>query len=289
MKAFAEDSLNNLIGGSGPLKDRPDHARLMGTADGDASKDFAGSGIKTKDGYNLPNPSRGELPLFDPLARGSIMYGDESLGLGTTTFLEGTPAAPAAIQKRQQEHAQDAADGGIQRKKSLAQRIRSINRGPHPSGRLTNPEGVYGKRSPEPQLPPATSMAAIGSGAGAKGAEPNPFFAEYNNEPETITVKRTNTGDAPTAKSPTVKSPSGPPQAHRSRGFSVGLERRATTDAVAAGSSSPEDGQGKMGRGILGRVKSLKGSRKARNVSGDASAGAAPPPPVVAATPGTAV
>ncbi|KAJ6443925.1 protein phosphatase-1 [Purpureocillium lavendulum] len=235
MHAFPKDSLNNSIGGAGPLNANPDHAVFMGNATDEAFRDYAGGG-KNKNGYNYPGPSNAEAAIFDPIARGSIVHGDESVGLGTSTFLEGTPAARTAIARRQAEQAQETFEVGVQRKKSLAQRIRHINRGPRditPSGRLTNPDGGPSRRSPE-SLPTGTSV----------GSDNNPFFAEFSKGEETLSVKPRDGTLSPTSPPPPVPR----------RGSSGGpLERRATTDATMS-----EEAPAKP-MGILGRMKSLKG------------------------------
>ncbi|KAM7190556.1 Pal1 cell morphology domain containing protein [Naviculisporaceae sp. PSN 640] len=222
MQAFPKDSLNNVIGGSGPLNARPDHAAIMGHHDDEAFKDWSSGAVD--------KPSKTDVPVFDPLSRGAVLHGDESLGLGTSTFLEGTPAARTAIQKREEERAAEMSAEGLQRKKSLAQRIRNINRGPRdypPPGRMTNPDGIYmPRRTPSDGGPPG---------------ERNPFFAEYSankNGEESISVRRPSNG----AMSPT--SPRG----------GMGLERRATSDGTEDNKPS----------GILGRMKSLKGGRRTR-------------------------
>lgn len=240
MQAFPKDSLNNSLGGAGPLNRNPDHAVFMGNATDEAFRDYAG-GAKNKNGYNYPAPSVGEAAIFDPIARGSVVHGDESHGLGTSTFLEGTPAARAAIARRQAEQAQEIVEGGLQRKKSLAQRIRHINKGQRdfaPSGRMTNPEGTYTKISPDP----------IPSGAVSAGPETNPFFSEYSKGEETISI-RPRDGSRTTPTPPRVP-----------RRMSGGApERRAN----ANGTMAPEEAA--KPSGLLGRMKSLKGGRRPRN------------------------
>jgi hypothetical protein len=260
MQAFPKDSLNNVIGGSGPLNARPDHATFMGHAEDEAFKEFAKQAPVDKSSSS----AAGTMGVFDPLSRGSVLHGEESLGLGTSTFLEGTPAARTAVQRREAEQRADAVDNGLQRKKSLAQRIRSINRGPRefaPSGRMTNPEGAYARRSPPVDMPTPGSHAAT-----AQPTERNPFFAEFDTKKgdEVITVRRADTLGP--------KSPASPPLP------GAQLERRATADA--ARSSSPDEGtQSKQsgGGGLLARVKSLKGA--GRRTKPEVPAGAAPPPP----------
>ncbi|KAK1969061.1 Pal1 cell morphology protein [Colletotrichum sublineola] len=251
MHAFAKDSLNMSLGGSGPLNKRPDHATFLGNHDGDASADFATSAARNMERKNDP-------AVFDPRSRGSIVYGEESLGLGASTFLEGTPAARAAIQRTQAEQAQQTAAEGLGRSKSIAQRIRGIKREPReygPSGRITNPEGAYTSRKSPDGNGPGTSISYTG--------ERNPFFSEFGKEPETISVRKNG-----------AKSPGTPPPVPR-RGSANGLERRATSDVT----SPTEDGPSKPSGGFLARVKSLKGGGRRRQ----ASDVVAPPP-----APGTA-
>ncbi|OAA48569.1 Pal1 cell morphology protein [Metarhizium rileyi] len=241
MQAFPKDSLNNSLGGSGPLNRNPDHATFMGHSTDEAFRDYSG-GMKNKNGYSYPTST--EPTIFDPISRGSIVHGDESYGLGTSTFLEGTPAARSAIARRQVEDQQKVADHGLQRKKSLAQRIRQINRAPRdlPSGRLTNPDAAFSKRSPDP-----TSLAS------SVGSEPNPFLAEFIKGDESISVKTRNGAKSPVSP-PTVTRP------RRSSGSA--LERRVTADASSPVEDSPPTKPG----GLLGRMKSLKGGRRTKNM-----------------------
>ena len=143
------------------------------------------------------------------------------------------------------------ADGGLQRKKSLAQRIRHINRGPRdvPSGRLTNPDAISSRRSPD-AMPTASSV----------GSEPNPFFAEFSKGEESISVKPRDG----------TKSPVSPPPVPRRLSGSA-LERRATTDATTPSEDAPPN----KPTGLLGRMKSLKGGRRPKNT--DATAQPAAP------------
>lgn len=227
------------MGGSGPLNSRADHATFMGVATDEAYIDFS---------TGAP-PARKDPAVFDPHRRASVIYGDNTDGLGTTTFLEGTPAARAAVQKAEQESTLLGVDnGGLQRKKSLAQRIRGINRPPRgefppPSGRLTNPDGAYRDH---------VSSASMSSSRN----EANPFFAEY--EPskdgeEQISVRETGGGQ------------STPP-------LPGSLERRSTTDALG-GLEGPKKASGGGGGGLLGRMKSLKGGprRPSNNYNGEAA------------------
>lgn len=222
MQAFPKDSLNNSIGGSGPLNPQADHSTFMGET-AEAFRDYA-AGARAKNST-----------IFNPVARGDVIHGDESHGLGTSTFLEGTPAARAAIARHRAEEAQEAVTGGIQRKKSLAHRIRYMNKGPreyHSAGQYS-PDAVPSRH--------------------ADGSEPNQgYFSEFGKGEDNITVQRRDG----------TLSPVSPPPVPR-RGSGATLERRATTDATGPSEETPAKQSS-----LLGRMKSLKGGRKPRNVDG---------------------
>ncbi|KAI5464547.1 Pal1 cell morphology protein-domain-containing protein [Mariannaea sp. PMI_226] len=230
MQAFPKDSLNNSLGGAGPLNAQADHSIFMGQGNGEAFRDYAAGGRSS---------NRREPVIFDASSRGSIVHGDESHGLGTSTFLEGTPAARSAIARSMQDQAQQSSEGGLQRKKSLAQRFRGINKAGNPNRSVA--EGGYTRISPE-----STPLARSGS------TDNNPFF-DFSKDEETLTVK--------------PRDPSPPTEARRP---SVGLvlERRSTTEAT----TTLEDGAGSKPSGLLGRMKSLKGGRRPREGSAGAPA-----------------
>ncbi|KAI0172666.1 Pal1-domain-containing protein [Hypoxylon sp. FL1284] len=217
MQAFAKDSANNSMGGSGPLTQRPDHKQFMGQEPHEASVMFGKAKEKSV---------KGETTLFDPKQANEFVAGEETLGLGSSTFLEGAPAARTAIQRSQAEEAQEV-EQGLGRKKSVVQRFRSIKRPPREprqysdGGRITSPDGNYTPRTGDP------------SGEG------NPFFAEFDKAEERISVKRTDS------------NPISPPLA------SAPLERR-TADESPTSAKSPD------GNGFLSRVRSLKGGRRQR-------------------------
>lgn len=258
MQAFPKDSLNNSIGGSGPLNKRPDHRTFMGQGEDEAFREFSNNHQPPTSGKVAP------IGVFDPLQRGTALHGDQSLGLGTSTFLEGTPAARTTIQRREAERAQDIQDNPLQRKKSLAQRFRSINRGPrepHPSRSFSTDGGP----------------ASAGATTGRYNNETNPFdeFDRKGGE-DVITVRRKNSAALPSSPPPLSPPPLSPPRG-------LGLERRSTTDGTTAtpsggdsanptttviSSGAGEDSQQKPPSGLLARVKSLKGGRRP-----------APPPP----------
>ncbi|KAF5019220.1 hypothetical protein F66182_8779 [Fusarium sp. NRRL 66182] len=220
MQAFPKDSLNNSLGGAGPLNARADHSALMGNATDEAFRDFAAPGKVS---------TRKETPIFDSSGRDKIVHGDESVGLGTSTFLEGTPAARSAIQAQAQENL----EGGLQRKKSLAQRIRHINKSQGDYTK-TRAHGEYSRITPDAH-PSALSSAS----------DNNPFFAEFGKGEESLSV-RPRDG---------AMTPNSPPAGRRPSAGAV-LERRATTDATATLDEPPAKPSG-----LMGRMKSLKGRR----------------------------
>ncbi|KAI1099304.1 Pal1-domain-containing protein [Jackrogersella minutella] len=231
MQAFAKDSANNSIGGSGPLVQRPDHAQFMGREPHEASTMF-GTVAKEK------SSNKSEATLFDPKQGSEMVDGEETLGLGSSTFLEGTPAARSAIQRTQAETAQEYMEQGLGRKKSVVQRFRSIKRAPreyNESGRVTSPGSNY-------YTPKTSDM-----GTGGSNGERNPFFAEFDNADERISVKRTDSNPM---------SPVSPPLP------GAGLERRATNDGIAAAESPDSSKAGN--NGFLSRVRSLKGGKRQR-------------------------
>ncbi|RDL41078.1 Uncharacterized protein BP5553_01057 [Venustampulla echinocandica] len=248
MQAFPKDSLNNVLGGSGPLNKRPDHATFLGNNDEEAFRDYSGgkNGFEPADGAR-PNARRQDSNVVHATTRVEPIHGEETLGLGTSTFLEGAPASRTAMQRRESEHTAPIDGGGLSRKKSLAQRIKSINstrRDYGPSGRMTSPDGIISSKSPE---------SATFTPSGGKIHESNPFFDEFtkgdDSRKESITIVEPD-------KIGRARAPSSP-----RRGF-PGLERRVTSDG-STGAEPPA----KVGGGFLSRVKSLKGGpRKGKSV-----------------------
>ena len=178
--------------------------------------DYATGGAGSAAYESYGNDSvRGGRKAAEPVVLSAVqrvepIHGDESLGLGTSTFLEGAPASRIAIQRRETEAAMEPeVGGGLQRKKSLAQKIRSINNNRRefgPSGRMTNPEGVYGARSPE--LTP-----------GGSRNEKNPFFKEFEAKEEKLDVKKDEKKDGITVAEPEANV--GRPRAPRPKSTST--------------------------------------------------------------------
>lgn len=249
MQAFPKDSLNNALVGGPPINRRPNHAAFLGNNDEEAFKDFATGGGS---GNNYESYAGRNAPGAQPSVQSSTMkvepvHGDESLGLGTSTFLEGAPASKAAIQRTAAETA--AADsaaakgGGLARKKSLAQKIRGVG-GPRREFAPGNPRRGS---STDTRFSPS-SPGQDGSGPRPKTNENNPFQFEFDaarngGRKESITFRE--------PENKPVRSPGSPGELSGER-----LERRVTTDST--GGEEPS----KPALGFLSRVKSLKGGPK---------------------------
>ena len=286
MEAFAKDSANNVLGGSGPLNKDIDFAQFHGRG-AEGFTDYSTSATANplaepvsfgpNVGPNAPaqdnrriRPTGDRASAFNPTARISHVHGEESLGLGTSTFLEGAPAARAAIQRRQSEtdEVPGVENGGLGRKRSLAQKIRGISnanreRPFRPSGRVTSPDALERATSP-------TSPGRVQSAGGMpRIQESNPFFndydAAYEKKGQKIKIaeernRRDSIGDGEeqinvdaAARSRAMSSPKRAP----APGI---LERRVTNDGTTVATAESKE----SGGGFLSRVKSLKGGKRTR-------------------------
>lgn len=257
LQAFPKDSANNVLGGSGPVNKNIDINQFHGRG-AEGFTDFAASGLPSETSYEpYSTGGRVQRPVvdrslsFNPTTRVEPVHGDESMGLGTSTFLEGAPASRTAIQRRESESEPQTQGGigGLARKASIAQRIRGISNNRTnigPSDRMTSPEPVHQR---------AASPTSPGQSAGGMRniAENNPFFNNYDDAYERkgtkIQISEESRGDRTLGR---ARAPSSP-----MRG--AALERRITNDGVMGG-----DGEVKSSGGFLSRVKSLKGGRRNR-------------------------
>ena len=237
MEAFPAGSANNTMGGSGPVNQNIDLDTFHGRG-ADAYADFASAAKR-------PEPER--TTSFNPKDRDDIVHGEASMGLGTSTFLDGAPASRTAIQRRESETNHEMAAGGLGRKKSIAQRIRGISQPRRnmgdPNARIMSPEARYGNaRSPGS---PKVVQSAGGMG---RANELNPFFDDYDAayDNKGAAIKETENKD-PTS------SPGGPSRNP--------LTRAMTQDSFEQ--TNPADSK-PAGTGFLSRVKSLKGGRRPR-------------------------
>jgi hypothetical protein len=242
------------MGGSGPLNSRLDLDRFHGRGD-EGFQDY-GNTRKTNTPYVAAQQ------YINPHDRTEQVHGQESYGLGTSTFLEGAPATKKALERRESEDqtVQEAITpgGGLQRKKSLAQRLRGMSASQRRGapGELRSPEARYnygGSVSP----PLIQSVSAGGRGRAQQGYtqenEVNPFDNEYDaafekkgTQIRIAEAEKPGAGDASHGRVPS--SP---------RGGGAGLIRSVTADAAvqSLGEEKPS---------LLNRMKSLKGGRRAR-------------------------
>lgn len=241
MQAFPVNSANNALGGSGPVNKNIDLDTFHGRG-AEGFTDFSTSGVEKRPELEHRSVS------FNPKDRGDIIHGEETDGLGTSTFLEGAPASRTAIQRRESE-SHNTADGGLGRKKSIAQRIRGISQPRRHmgegGGRITSPEARYNTGNP---LSPEVKTA----GAYTSKNERNPFFDDYDAAYENKGAAIKNAEAE--SKDGNVKTPSSP-----------GPSRNPLTRTVTADSAeAPAPGENKAPSGFLSRVKSLKGGRRPR-------------------------
>ena len=220
------------LGGSGPNHSKLNLDQIHGTGH-EAHIDYNTSGLGDGFGHERRRSNPGRSASFNPLDRIEPVHGEESVGLGTSTFLEGAPASRAAIQRRATEDEFSAELNGLSRKKSLAQKIRAVR----PAVRMTSPE-------------PDVKSPASPPGTGKRETNANPVFKDYDQESE---KKGAQIASAEESQGRT-RAPSSP------RRGGTGLERKITADSM--------DGveEGKMGGGFLSRVKSLKGGPRRTRV-----------------------
>ncbi|KAI9774385.1 MAG: hypothetical protein M1840_004279 [Geoglossum simile] len=248
IQAFPKGSANNSLGGAPIDPKNVDHSQYYGNRDAEAFTDFSASGADPQSYGGKYRSGVERTEAFNATARVDPVHGDETLGLGTSTFLEGAPASRTAMQRRESETEANLKSGGLQRKKSLAQKIRGINKpGTGPPGRVISPEPTFevGTALTTKDGKEDSSQQPILAGGTKKANENNPFFnthdSAWDRKSESIAI-------AGQEKTGRTRAPSSPRK---------GLERRPT----AENGSSPDG----IGKGLLQRVKSLKGgARKIR-------------------------
>jgi len=255
MTAFAKDSANNALSGGAPKSF--DYDKFHGRGE-EGFADFASSGQEHAPVPQYRRQEREQIS-FNPTDRVEQIHGQASVGLGTSTFLEGAPVSRSAMQRRESERDEVPTQGnmggnmsGLGRKKSLAMRIRGLSQPRRPGemtgGRLTSPE-AYGLRSPNS---PSGSISAGGPlRAAPRHDEKNPFFqndydAAYEKKGAQIREVEANVGR--------------PRAGSNSRG--AALTRSITADSGSPyGENVTED---KPASGFLSRMRSIKGGKRAR-------------------------
>ncbi|CAN6628462.1 hypothetical protein TRVA0_011S03004 [Trichomonascus vanleenenianus] len=122
VKAFPVDGANMTLNGGLDTRDKyATENNILGRGVDEAYNDF-------NHGGRTPAKQNGTVTTFDTSLRNQPVHGDLTWGLGSTTFLDGTPASRDAVKLAEKE-AQTAQLG---RKKSIVQKLRGGN-GPGPA------------------------------------------------------------------------------------------------------------------------------------------------------------
>ncbi|EEQ28117.1 mucin-1 [Microsporum canis CBS 113480] len=254
MQAFPKDSRNMALGGAGPNNSKLDLNQIHGRGQ-EGYSDFSTGGSS---GSAIPSSAMkaDAAVAFNPTSQIEQVHSDVSMGLGSSTFLEGTPASRAAIQRKASES--ETMHAGLQRKKSLAQKIRGINNRSigGGGGRVISPEPLLHRRPSEaadnpPRHPPPPPPPRATSSRRANTNDRNPFFNSYQDYDDAYDVKSAriqgqklvDTADDGCSARPS--SPRGRP------------ERKESSD----GMPSPTAEESKPASGFINRVKSLRKPR----------------------------
>jgi hypothetical protein len=254
MNAFPTNSKNNTIGGSGPINDGITLEQFHGlTTEG--FHDYA------KTGYEAKPFSAVNAAIVNPVQRVEPVHGEETMGLGTSTFLEGAPASRQAIQRTKSDQPE-----GLMRKKSLAMRIRGMSQ----SKRFTNgaatelpplspdlSKGLFQDRSAGIALTDGPVQPASPTpprpGTSKSNQENNPFEAVSKHDEE-----YEKKGASIKAAEEEMERNGGRERAMSSPRKGM-FERKSTDNAEGAAVAE------KSGGGFLSRVKSLKGPKRVKS------------------------
>ena len=247
MQAFPAGSLNMQIGGSGPVNKHIDLNQYHGT-NPEAHFDYNEAAVHDADAEYMRRTNIADRnAAFDPAGRVEPVHGSESIGLGTSTFLEGAPASRVAIQRRESEQQAQQQVQSLSRKKSLAQRIRGAR-----SNTIGNRD-----RTISPDGGPITPLDTTRSESNV-----NPFFKDYDQEydlkGQQIAIAEEEQKTEATGR---ARAPSSPKR-------SLGLARTKTAESMTGGEEAKSESKTS---GFLNRVKSLKGGRRARPERRDTS------------------
>ncbi|KAK4548564.1 hypothetical protein LTR36_009474 [Oleoguttula mirabilis] len=257
MQAFPEGSANMALGGSGPVRSRLDLDKFHGRGE-EGFSEYAAT-------------RKADTAIINPTDRIEQVHGDETNGLGTSTFLEGAPASKRALQRRESEDQsvpEPAMGGGLGRKKSLAQRFRgmSASRNNGMGGDFRSPTARYGGGGDAFDTSPPQHNKAISAGGPlrarfTKENETNPFDTEYDSafDKKGAQIRIAEQEKPAGMMMGRPRAPSSPKD---------GLVRSPTAEASAVrGASNEEDRAGTSGGGgggFLNRMRSLKGGRRTR-------------------------
>lgn len=182
--------------------------------------------------------SKSSAVVVDPTARSVQIHGDTTMGLGSSTFLEGTPASKTAVETAAQQ-----ASANILRKKSLVNRLRGQSNSAAPPRPL--------RLNTEQPTSPTTGAPRKGSYDSAMTRDSKANVSITVSSPDVVSWNG-KYGTAPL--SPQEESPHSPQP--RSSSASSSADQRPFDRAA------PPPPKQTGGSGLLRRVKSLKSSTR---------------------------
>jgi hypothetical protein len=252
MNAFPTNSKNNTIGGSGPINDGITLEQFHGlTTEG--FNDYA------KTGYE-PKPFAATAAIVNPVQRVEPVHGEETMGLGTSTFLEGAPASRQAIQRTKSDQPE-----GLMRKKSLAMRIRGMSQ----SKRFTNGSGNL-----PPPLSPDLSKGRFQDRSDGIALSDGPVQPTSPTSPRPATSRSNHENnpfeavgkhdDEYEKKSAIIKAAEEELERNGGRERALSSPRKAVLERRSTDNANVVVVE-KSGGGFLSRVKSLKGPKRVKS------------------------
>jgi hypothetical protein len=252
MNAFPTNSKNNTIGGSGPINDGITLEQFHGlTTEG--FNDYA------KTGYE-PKPFAATAAIVNPVQRVEPVHGEETMGLGTSTFLEGAPASRQAIQRTKSDQPE-----GLMRKKSLAMRIRGMSQ----SKRFTNGSGNL-----PPPLSPDLSKGRFQDRSDGIALSDGPVQPTSPTSPRPATSRSNHENnpfeavgkhdDEYEKKSAIIKAAEEELERNGGRERALSSPRKAVLERRSTDNANLVVVE-KSGGGFLSRVKSLKGPKRVKS------------------------
>lgn len=164
--AFPADGPNNTLKGVNyQIGNQKTEDRIMGRMENEAFKEFS-NGVQQhqqqtqqlkKQNHQYNDSQFLHDSGFDPTIKSNPVHGNTTLGLGTSTFLDGAPA-PKAVETKPKEKAQPGSQQ-ITRKKSLVQRLRGNS---YSNGSSSSTEKVRERAAVTP-MPPIPTEVEISS------------------------------------------------------------------------------------------------------------------------------
>lgn len=173
--AFPIDGANNSLNAALDPRDKyATEDSIMGRNVDEAYQDYSMGAAATARKSNNTNKTDSPQVTWNPAAKETPIHGDLTMGLGSSTFLDGAPASREAIAQSARENSQ----AGLGRKKSLVQRLRGNTdaRRPSPPARAdsdTVMSPVSRTGSAGPSIPQAPAVPSSGGDAKPSGLSGN--------------------------------------------------------------------------------------------------------------------